>query len=141
MAKKNYIKIYADEYSSEDWAAYCRATGAPSDAFEITIRFNDEDVSYKGPTPFTVDIFDSEGDYVESFDIEARDEDAAQEIVDSLFAATDTHGAFCDVVIHKDDYDEDNIVYTMEQVGSADDEEYIMDNYASYLTFKLQRSH
>ena len=41
------IVIYADEYKEKDWREYCRICGVPNMAKQITIVFNDKDVTYK----------------------------------------------------------------------------------------------
>ena len=52
-------------------------------------------------------------DVLATFEIEAQSEDEAREIVDELFADTDvTDDGKVEIVVHREDYDEDNIVIT-----------------------------
>ena len=41
---KNYIILYADEFSFDAWEGYCEACGVSKDATEIKIYFNEKDV-------------------------------------------------------------------------------------------------
>lgn len=44
--KKNYITIYSEDYDNDIWKEYCDICNVPYDATEITIKFNDKDLSY-----------------------------------------------------------------------------------------------
>ena len=41
------IVIYADEYKEKDWREYCYICGVPDTAKEITIVFDDKNISYR----------------------------------------------------------------------------------------------
>ena len=42
--KKNYIKIWAEDFDRDIWRDYCDACNVPYDSISIKIYFNDEDV-------------------------------------------------------------------------------------------------
>lgn len=43
----NYIKLYSDEFTIDDWEYYCDICGVPYTSTVITITFKDENVSYE----------------------------------------------------------------------------------------------
>lgn len=46
--KVRHIYLYAEDFDRDVWSEYCDVCGAPDDATEIKIVFNEDDVSYDG---------------------------------------------------------------------------------------------
>lgn len=133
MAKENYIKLYAEDFDTDVWEDYCRIVGVPNDSVIIKIRFTDDDVSYVGPETFTVDIYDDNDDYYDSFDIVARGRDEAEKIVENLYGMVIDNGSYCEVDIINDL--DDGVLCTLTQGFSTDIEE--VKDWVDNLSFKL----
>ena len=133
MAKENYIKLYAEDFDTDVWEDYCRIVGVPNDSVIIKIRFTDDDVSYVGPETFTVDIYDDNDDYYDSFDIVARGRDEAEKIVENLYGMVIDNGSYCEVEIINDL--DDGVLCTLTQGFSTDIEE--VKDWVDNLSFKL----
>jgi hypothetical protein len=44
--KKNFIKIWAQDFDQDVWEEYCDACNVPYDTTHIRIYFDDEDIEY-----------------------------------------------------------------------------------------------
>ena len=125
----NYIKLYAEDFDTDVWEGYCRAAGVPTEATVITIKFNDKDVYYKGPETFVVDIYDPDDNYIDSFDIVARDKQEAEDLVEYMGAAFEEKESFYKITVYDSD---ENERFTFQKGKTPDIEDWV-----NSLSFKL----
>lgn len=138
------IKQFVEKYEPEEQAILNKILGKTAIDKVIDCILNDDRVWEEIDTSlgyylsetlddcYTIDIYDFEGEYVDSFKTRAE-----QDIVSRLFAEADTHGKKCDITIRVDDYDEDNILHTIKGLKSLNEDE--NQRYADSLVYKIRK--